>query len=229
MRACRSRDYFFGNVMNQAARASVLSKDFPTAERCVQRSLLTLMRIEGVYFVDKSAYFSVPLDLRVYHARGLLAAGKVDEAVAAARECQAVTPGHSGLVSGMVPELEKRGRKKEADELFGRAWAAYQKVLADYPDGPSARNSLAALGANCRRELDKALTYATEAVAADPGSDTYRETLAEVYFRRGERDKALEVMTKLVQEHPRTRLYHRQMVRYKSGALDSPLPETEDE
>jgi len=163
LKACWSRDHYFGNVMNQAARAAVLNKDYPLAELCVQRSLLTLMRTPNVYFVESAAYFTVPHDMRIYRARGLLAAGKIDEAVAAARECLTVTPGHVGLVSGMVPELDKRGRKKEADELYGTATAAYRKVLADYPDGPSARNALAALGANCRRDLDAALAYAEAA------------------------------------------------------------------
>jgi len=66
-------------------------------------------------------------------------------------------------------------------------------------------------------------------VKAVPDSDAYRETLAEVHFRRGDRDRAAAVMTKLLEEYPRTRLYHRQLARYKTGGLDSPLPEAEDE
>jgi tetratricopeptide (TPR) repeat protein len=229
LKACWPRDHYFGNVMNQAARAAVLNKDFPLAELCVQRSLLTLMRTPYVYFVESAAYFTVPHDMRIYRARGLLAAGKVDEAVAAARDCQTVTPGHVGLVSGMVPELDKLGRKADADALYGTAAAAYRKVLADYPDGPSARNSLAILAANCRRDLDAALKCAEEAVKAVPDSDGYRETLAEVHFRRGDRDKAVAVMTKLLEEYPRTRLYHRQLQRYKTGGLDSPMPDAEDD
>ena len=73
------------------------------------------------------------------------------------------------------------------------------------------------------------LPTVVEAVAAVPDSDAYRETLAEVHFRRGDRDKAVAVMTKLLEEFPRTRLYHRQLARYKTGSLDSPTPETEDD
>jgi tetratricopeptide (TPR) repeat protein len=229
LRACWPRDWHFGNVMNQAARASLLAKDFATAERCVQRSLFVLMRMERVFFVDPSAYFGVPHDMLVFHARGLLSAGKVDEAVAEARACLKVTPGHQELVSGMVPELDKIGRKKEADELFGLAWSAYTKMLADYPESPTARGALANLGANCRRELDKALEYAKEAVAAEPTSVSYREALAEVHFRRDERAEALAVMTKLSEENSRSRYYRRQLARYKSGDLASPPPDTADE
>jgi predicted Zn-dependent protease len=128
----------------------------------------------------------------------------------------------------MVTGLDKLGKKEAADALFGAGWKAYRKVLAEFPDGPAAKSALATLAANCRRELDAGLEYAKAAVKADPAATGYRETLAEVHFRRGERDKAFEVMTKLAAEDPTNRLYKRQLVRYRSGALDSPKPDRED-
>ena len=228
LRACWSRDHYFGNVMNQAARACVLNKDFATAELCVQRSLLVLMKTPELYFVEASAYLGVPHDMMVFRARSLLAAGKVDEAMSQARAVLKVTPGHVELANGMVPELAKLGRKIEADELFQSVWGAYQKMLADNPDSPAARGALAALAAHCRRELDAGLKYAKEAAAADPLSQSYREMVAELNFRRGDRDAALAVMAKLADESPRSRLYKRQLARYKTAAFDSPWPDTEE-
>jgi tetratricopeptide (TPR) repeat protein len=187
-----------------------------------------LIKTEGAHFIDTAAYLNVPHEMLVFRARGLLAAGKVEEAMVQARACLDVTPGHLELAAGMVPELDRLGRTKEADELFGRVRAAYRKVLADYPDSPAARHALAALGAGCRRELDRSLRYATEAVAADPKSAGYRETLAEVHFRRGERAKALEIMKALAEEHPRSRLYRRQLARYRTGDVASPYPDVEE-
>ncbi|HUR54742.1 MAG TPA: hypothetical protein VMZ71_11465, partial [Gemmataceae bacterium] len=228
LRACWNRDHHAGNVINQAARASVLNKDFATAEQCVQRSLLVLMKVPDLYFVEASAYLGVPHDMMIFRARSLLSAGKVDEAMTQARAVLKVTPGHIEMVNGMVTELEKIGRKKEADELFGAAWSAYQKMLADYPDSPAARGALASLAAHCGRELDKGLTYAKEASAADPLSAAYREMVAELHFRHKDRAAALAVMTKLADETPRSRLYRRQLARYKSAAFDSPWPDVEE-
>ena len=84
------------------------------------------------------------------------------------------------------------------------------------------------LAADCQRELEKGLKYAQEAVKADPASAPFRETLAEVHFRRGQREKATEIMTALLAEDSRNPLYRRQLSRYKTGKLDSPKPETED-
>ncbi len=228
LRACWCRDHFFGNVMNQVAKASVLIKDFATAEKAAQRSLLLLLKTPGMYFVETSAYMGVPHDILTYHTRAKLDAGKVDEAMQSARTALGVTPGHIDLVSSMVPALEKLGKKTEADELFGIAWKAYQQVLADFPNSPSARNALASLAANCRRELDKGLAYAKEAVKADPGSVPYQETLAEVYFRKGDREKAMGVLAKLIEDDPRNSFYKRQLARYRAAPLDSPKPDTVD-
>ncbi len=226
LKACWSRDHYFGNVMNQCARGAALVGDFALAEACGQRSLLVVMRNQGVYFVDTAAYLSVPNDLLGFHARALLNAGKVGDAMAVAREVLAVTPGHLDFVTGIVPDLDRRGKKKEADELFNRAWGAYQKMLAAYPDSPAARHGLASLSGHCRRELDDGLKYAKAAVASDPGSPSYREALAEVYFRRGERDDAVKAMQKLSDEHPRSGLYRRQLARYRTAAFDSVWPHT---
>jgi tetratricopeptide (TPR) repeat protein len=226
LKACWSHDHFFGNVMNQCARGSALVGDFATAEMCGQRSLLVVLRHPGVYFVDTAGYLNVPHDLLVFHARALLKANKVNEAMAAARAVLAVTPGHLELVTGVVPELDRHGRKKEADELFDLAWGAYQKILTDYPNSPSARHALATLAGHCQRKLDDGLKYAKAAVASDPGSPAYREALAEVYFRRSARDEAVKIAQKLVDEQPRNALYRRQLARYHSAPFDSPWPYT---
>jgi tetratricopeptide (TPR) repeat protein len=228
LRGCWCRDHYFGNVMNQSAQAAVLNGDFATAEKCRQRSLLVILRTPDVFFVELAGYMNVPHDLLVYRARARLAAGKVDEAMALARDVLAVTPGHVDLVSGMVPELERLGKKEQANELFDRAWSAYQKVLTDYPAGNFARHALASLAANCRRELDAGLSYATEAAKAEPQSIPYREALAELLFIRGDRASALELMSKLVAESPRNHLFKRQLARYRSGSFESPRPDRAD-
>lgn len=229
LRACWPRDHYFGNVMNQAARAAELFHDFATAEKCCQRSLLVMLKTPGMYYVETSAYMVVPHSLLIYRAQSRLAAGQREEALALAREALAMTPGQIDLITGMVRELDRTGHRAAADELFALGWKAQQKLLAEFPESPSAQNALGVLAANCRRELDRGLEAAQAAVKADPASVGYRETLAEVHFRRGDRDKALALMTKLAEEDPTNRLYKRQLVRYRSGALDSPRPDRDDE
>ncbi len=229
LKACWSRDGYFGNVMNQAARAALLSKDFDTAERCVQRSLLVLLKTPGVYYVDTGSYLSVPTAMRATHARGLLAAGRADEALAEARDVLRATPGNADLVIALVPELEKRGRTADANGLYAAVRAAYQTALAAYPASAPTRNASAWLAANCRRDLDTALADAEAAVAAEPTSTSYRDTLAEVHFRRGDRAKAVEVVSALLAENPRSRAYRRNLERYRTGDPAAPLPDADED
>ena len=77
LRGCWCRDHYFGNVMNQAAQAAVLNRDFAAAEKCRQRSLLVILRTPDVFFVELSAYMNVPHDLLVYRARAQPRGGKV--------------------------------------------------------------------------------------------------------------------------------------------------------
>ena len=224
LKACWSHDHYFGNVMNQCARGAALVGDFATAEACGQRSMLVVLRTPGVYFVDAGAYMNVPHDLLVSRARAELAAGKVEAAMTTARAVLAVTPGDLDLLAGMIPDLDRRGRTKEADELFALGWAAYEQMLADYPASPAARHSLALLAGRCNRKLDAGLKHAAAAVASDPRSPSYREALAEVHFRRGDRAAALKLMYALSDEQPRSALYRRQLARYRTAAFDSAWP-----
>ncbi|MGL6096339.1 MAG: tetratricopeptide repeat protein, partial [Fimbriiglobus sp.] len=222
-------DAFLGNVWNQVARASVLLRDFDGAASANRRAVHYLLRTPGVAYVEGYAYLTVPQAVRVHEARGLLAAGKVEGALSAAADALAVLPGNRDVPLGLVPELDRLGREKDADALFRKVWASYAAVIADHPDSAWARSTAAWLAAGCRRELDAALAHAEKAVELDPGVPAYREALAEVRFRRGDRPGAVAVMAKLVAADPRNFPYRRQLDRYRTAGFDSPLPEGTDD
>ena len=68
------------------------------------------------------------------------------------------------------------------------------------------------------------LDHAKAAVLHEPAVKLYRETLAEAYFRNGERELALAVMRDLARQDWRTSFYRRQLARYATGDFRSPLP-----
>ncbi|HET6574714.1 MAG TPA: hypothetical protein VFG68_13995 [Fimbriiglobus sp.] len=222
-------EVYIGNVWNQVARASVVVKDYAAAAAAHRRAIHYLLRNFGVGYVEGAAYLTVPQGARGYAARSLLAAGKADEAVARAKECLAVMPGHSELVIAMVPGLDRLGRKKEADELFKLVWDAYGAVVQKYPNSGWAHYSAAWVAAGCRRELDAALAHAKKAVELDPELKAHKEALAEVHFRRGERDRAVELMKELAAADHRNYHYKRQLDRYRTGDVTSPLPDADDD
>ncbi len=221
-------ELYIGNVWNQVGRACVRLKDHDGAADATRRAIHYLLRTPGISYVEGYAYLTVPQAVRVHTARSLVSAGKVDDGVALAKDCLKILPGNIDVPLGMVPTLEKLDRKKDADALFQLVWDTYARQIKDHPSSAWARNSAAWLAAGCKRELDTALAHAKKAVELEPDSKSYRETLAEVHFRRGERTDAVKLMQEVSKSDPRNHHYRRQLDRYRTQSFDSPLPESAD-
>jgi tetratricopeptide (TPR) repeat protein len=128
------------------------------------------------------------------------------------------------LAIELVPVLEKMGHKQESDQLFSANLKPYEELAASHPQSAYMHNSYAWLAANCRRELDKALEHAQEAVKLEPKADGYIDTLAEVHFRRGEKEKAIEFMKQCLALKPRNAYYRKQLERFQKGDIMSDVP-----
>src|SRR5262249_59670776 len=107
---------------------------------------------------------------------------------------------------------EKAGHGKEADALFEATLQAQMRQVRAHPGGAGAHNSVAWLSVCCRRDLDRALEHAQKAVELAPENAGYLDTLAEVYFQRGDRERALAAERRAVKLAPQ-RSYLRKQVR----------------
>jgi tetratricopeptide (TPR) repeat protein len=136
-------------------------------------------------------------------------------------------PGNVEMAIGFVPDLERAGKKKDADEIYAKVKAAFEGAIKDYGSSPDLRNSLAWTMVNCNRDLDEAQKHAEKAVEKSPKSAGYIDTLAEVHFRKKDRTKALELMKKCVALEPGNPYYRKQLERFEKKPFDSPLPDEE--
>ncbi len=221
-----------GGPGSHAARSAegVLSGDplaYPdrlAAADASQRFLLRMLRTNA-YFRRNEGYLVVLYRLHDNRARGLLARGDVEGALHAAETAQAVLPGSVGLAAHLVPELVKRSRTAEADRIYAAAAEAQDKLCRDYPDGPLFHNERAWLAARGRRDLDAALGHARKAAELAPRQGGYHDTLAEVYFQRGETRRALEEIGRALELEPKNTYFAQQKRRLEAGDRDAPLPE----
>src|SRR5207249_6677824 len=126
----------------------------------------------------------------------------------------------------LVPELEKRGRKKEADDLFQRVFTLLENQCREYPKSALSHNVLAWLAATCCRQLDKGLEHSQKAVEWAPKNAGYLDTLAEVHFQRSDRAKAIQLMKKCIELDTKNRYFRDQLARFEAGDPKSPVPET---
>ncbi|HEY7423723.1 MAG TPA: hypothetical protein VH682_05705 [Gemmataceae bacterium] len=157
-----------------------------------------------------------------------LAAGKEAEANREIDSALSAWPANINVAVTLVPELERRGHKKEADTLFKRCLEPHEKTCRDYPRCAESHNSAAWLSACCRRNLDKALEHAQKAVELSPHSATYFDTLAEIYFQRGNTGKAIDAVKHAIELEPKKSYYRKQLKRLEAGDPSAERP-SEDE
>ncbi|WP_020468840.1 tetratricopeptide repeat protein [Zavarzinella formosa] len=220
------RSFYVGNVHLRMARLLARQKDFAGAARYYEKDVISLFRT-GATFQDPRAYLTVPELSRSYRLRAMLAAGKVDEALKEARQSLDLLPGNVELAIDFVPELDRSGRKKEADGLYKQLRDAYESAIKDFGSSGDLRNSLAWVMVNCNRDLEEAKKHAEKAVALHPNSAGYIDTLAEIHFRLKDRPKALELMKKCAQLEPKSPYFRKQLERFEKKAFDSKPPDEE--
>jgi tetratricopeptide (TPR) repeat protein len=218
--------YEVGNAYLRHARHLVRERKFNEAADLFEKDVASLFRT-GATFMDGSAYLHVPEQARTYRIKALFNAGKREEAFALAREGMEAMPNNVDLVIGFVPELDRAGRKQEADEFYGRLKKTYEAGIKDYPNSPELRNSLAWTMVNCNRDLSEARLHAEKAVAQSPKSASYLDTLAEIRFRQQDRAAALEMMKRCSLLEPSNPYYRKQLERFEKKPFDSPPPDEE--
>ena len=91
-----------------------------------------------------------------------------------------------------TPKLEALGRQADAEELINTVTASCEANLARFPESPVLHNQLAWMLVKCHRRLDVALEHSKKAVALHPRHYEYLDTLAEVYFHRGDRAASID-------------------------------------
>src|SRR5262245_25915650 len=215
-----------GRILNLAARYAESGRDHARAAVLMERSIAGMLKF-GLSFFDRSNYLLAAQEVRKRRLAVLLREGKFDAALEEALAVIAVLPGDLETTIATVPALDAAGRKKDADAMYSTVRKRYEDLLRDYPESAFGHNSLAWLAAACRRDLDDALVHAKAAVAAEPASDAFRDTLAEVHFRRGDSGQAIAIMKKCCELRPERVYFARQLARFTKGDRSIPIPHDE--
>ncbi len=228
MKLGEAGSYYAGDAERRLAVEALLHKDYLKAANGQERTLLRCLRTY-VKFLQSPAYLGVPTLTHRLRARGLLDAGKFEEAQKEIAYCRAALPGDVDLAVLVVPELEKLGHKKEADELFAQTVAVYDKINADYPKCAWSHNSIAWLSVCCKRDLEKAQTHAQKAVDLAPTSAGHHDTLAEIYFQLGQKEKALAEQRRAIDLEPKRAYFRKQLQRIEAGDPKAERPSDLDD
>jgi tetratricopeptide (TPR) repeat protein len=212
----------YGRLAAQAAR----QRDFARAADYWQKVPVAALDHDYYYEPAKGTWL-IALQVRTERTLALIAGGQIDAARPEIDYCLSFLPGDADQTQRFCDELDRRGEKKLAEEVFTRSLTVHRDVCRQYPKSPGRHNNLAWLCARCRRGLDEALEHARKAVDLAPDEAGYLDTLAEVHFQRGETEKALELMKRCVEREPANRGYREQLVRFRSGDRTTEPPSAE--
>ncbi len=223
MRLAEPGGFLTGEALRQAAFAAAAHQDWATAAAGQEKAMLRCLRAT-VNFQYASAYVSLPALVHRLRARAALAANHLEEARWEIALGQAAQPGSIETALALVPQLQRQGHTKEATELFEHTLAPWEKICEAYPRCAEAHNSAAWLSVRCRRNLDAALAHALTAVEQEPGTASFHDTLAEIYFQRGAKDKALAAQRKAIELNPKREYFRQQLRRIEAGDPNAELP-----
>ncbi|HEX4793277.1 MAG TPA: hypothetical protein VH370_05775 [Humisphaera sp.] len=185
-----------------------------TAERALLQEMIVHLGSGTIRMREQAGYPMLSYHLHTAQAREALAAGDEAAMLVQMQRCRDLAPDEISLAVDLIPDLDKRGRRAEAEELFKSTFAIQRQMCERYPDSPLHHNQLAWLGAECNRELDLALEHAKRAVELEPTRTTYIDTLAEVYFQRRQFDEAIEQMNRCIQLEPKVRRHREQLEKF---------------
>ena len=120
----------------------------------------------------------------------------------------------------LVEALDAAKKHRQADKLFKAFYDPWKKSLAAFPDSPLINNNLAWLCAISNRKIDEAMTLSNRALELEDDNQNYVDTLAEIYFRLGNREKAVEIQKRCVELNPQVQLFKDRLKHFE----ESPLP-----
>jgi tetratricopeptide (TPR) repeat protein len=123
----------------------------------------------------------------------------------------------ASLADQFFPALRLIGAKAEHDAWFEESWQALMKNRDRFPQDDNVRNSAAWLAARSMRRLDDAEKEVKEALRLRPNQAAYLDTVAEIWFARGNRPKAIEWSKKAINSEPGASSLREQYHRFGSA------------
>jgi tetratricopeptide (TPR) repeat protein len=206
-------DWYFRDAARLAGN-HLESTDPLVASRLWERVLFGVLRSNS-FFWERSDYAQMFYAVHKVRSRGLLTAGRTEDALhelALAREAR---PGDIEVVEQVRPLLIKAGLTEAAEKVFSDVFALHEEISKEFPNSARYHNELAWLSARNDLRLDDALAHAEQAVKLQPEAANYIDTLAEVHFRRGNREKALEFAKQALKLEPRNKHFQTQVERFQ--------------
>jgi tetratricopeptide (TPR) repeat protein len=132
----------------------------------------------------------------------------------AVRACHAANPDQIDTPIELIQSATEVFGTEKTNRWVERYAASLEDHLTRWPDDTLVGNNLAWLYANVEYRLDRALELSRHVAEILPEDSVYLDTLAEVEFRLGNVDKAIEISSKCRQLSPLEKHHRNQLHRF---------------
>jgi tetratricopeptide (TPR) repeat protein len=153
--------------------------------------------------------------IRLLRVSELIQQGELEAAAELLAKCIQFRPADASIAEDLLSQLLDAGGTDLVNRLLPMLQEGFYEQLAQYPTSALLLNNLAWTNACCRANLEFSTELAERAVKLRPDFSNYLDTLAELYFLQGQRDKAIELMKQCLSQQPDKPHYRRQMRRFK--------------
>ena len=131
--------------------------------------------------------------------------GKPKKALEYLERANQLVPDSAEIHGSLGDAHTQLGDEAKAQKAYELCEKLYRDMIAEYPAHPGAYNNLAWFFVTHDMKLDEALKLSRTSVELAPDTPEYLDTLAEVYHRMGEHDKAREWIDRVFELHPKPR------------------------
>ena len=155
---------------------------------------VALSELESWALKQASDVYLIRGRFQVLFCRGMLAAeeGQMEQALINLRNAHGLIPRDGVLADDFFPALREAGLVELHDELFERSAELLRENVRFFSRDHNAKNTFGWLASRANRCLDEAEGYLKMSLEVRPLSEAYLDTMAEIYFAKGDRERAVE-------------------------------------
>ncbi|WP_197452730.1 tetratricopeptide repeat protein [Rosistilla oblonga] len=166
---------------------------------------------------DMGSYEGIVFDHYQAAARQAILDQDIDKANQLMDQALRASPANIDFAEQQLLQLREQGHIQFADKTLDKIFTRADAHLTQFPQNANMANNIAWVAAIHNRHLDRALELSMSAVSEFPESYSYRDTLAEVLFRMGEVEQAIQIEENCLIDVPDDYHLHEQLKRFRGG------------
>lgn len=188
---------FYGVARNY--HRAVLRRDPALAAELLDLGLVGTIETTPFY---PAAYVSLPALVHRQRVLAMVTAGDIEQVRPQIDAIMRLNPIDIDFGEKAIKRFREVGWHSLADATMERIYQSGKRHLASFPLDVSTANNLAWILALSDHRLDEAEEWSWRTVWLTPDSSVYRDTLAEIWYRRGRTDDAIALAEACLLDQP---------------------------